>query len=93
MRACLLGLGSPWGPPSAIGSKWEGSGELTLGQAWRWHVVVQKGFLQFSSSVTQLRTVGRLVLLFLDSSLFWGCNSCFIDSVLMISSEITYWTC
>lgn len=56
-------------------------------------MVVQKGLLQFSSSVTQLRTVGWLVLLFLDSSLFWGCNSCFIDSVLMISSEITYWTC
>lgn len=57
-------------------------------------MVVQKGFLQFSSSVPQLRTVGRLVLLFLDSSpLFWGCNSCFIDSVLMISSEKTYWTC
>ena len=57
-------------------------------------MVVQKGFLRFSSSVPQPRTVGRLVLLFLDSSpLFSRCNSCFIDSVLMIFSEITYWTC
>lgn len=62
MRARLLGLGSPRGPLSAVCSKWGGSGELTLGRAWRWHMVVQKGFLQFSSSVAQPRTVGRLVL-------------------------------
>jgi len=56
-------------------------------------MVVQKGFLRFSSSVPQPRTVGQLVLLFLDSSLFSRCSSCFIDSVLLIFSEITYWTC